>query len=286
MTTPAPALTHAAHGRDDAAPALALLCDWTPSGRPVNPLQPGDLGWHLRFDAEEVAGSIHVWSASDGPVAVGLLDGPVLRLALNPAPGWDIEALADAICALTDGTEAWCDAPSDALKAALLSRGWNDDTGEPWPIFFLGTAPAFPASAAIVTEAGAADRVAVQRAAFEGSTFTAERWQAMKDSLAGHLAVEVIVRTPGGEPAAAATGWLAGPGKCAVLEPVGAHPDHRGHRHARAAVHAACAALFDRGASGVSVLTPGDNTAAVALYTSAGFRREGQIGSLHRPARA
>ena len=33
------------------------------------------------------------------------------------------------------------------------------------------------------------------------------------------------MRTPAGQPAAAATGWFAGVGRCGLLEPVGTHPD-------------------------------------------------------------
>ncbi|MGR6918632.1 GNAT family N-acetyltransferase [[Actinomadura] parvosata] len=76
---------------------------------------------------------------------------------------------------------------------------------------------------------------------------------------------------PGGEPAAAATGWFAGPGRCGLLEPVGTHPDHRGHGYGREAVLGTCAALTERGASAVAVATPSANEAAVALYRSAGF---------------
>ncbi|MFB4278300.1 GNAT family N-acetyltransferase [Nonomuraea sp. MTCD27] len=69
----------------------------------------------------------------------------------------------------------------------------------------------------------------------------------------------------------AATGWFAGAGRCGPLEPVGTHPDHRGHGYGRDAVLGACAALADRGASAVAVVTPSTNDAAVALYRSAGF---------------
>jgi ribosomal protein S18 acetylase RimI-like enzyme len=111
----------------------------------------------------------------------------------------------------------------------------------------------------------------VQRSAFTRSTFTVQRWRAMKRSPAGGLAVEALVRTPAGEPAAAATGWFAGVGRCGLLEPVGTHPDHRGHGYGRDAVLGACTALAHRGASAVAVLTQSTNEAAVALYRSAGF---------------
>jgi GNAT superfamily N-acetyltransferase len=108
----------------------------------------------------------------------------------------------------------------------------------------------------------------------------------MKGSPAGELAVEALVRTPSGSPAAAATGWFAGVGKCGLLEPVGTHPDHRGHGYGRDAVLAVCAALASRGASAVAVTTPSTNHAAVALYRSAGFTvvRESRAWVRARPA--
>jgi ribosomal protein S18 acetylase RimI-like enzyme len=109
------------------------------------------------------------------------------------------------------------------------------------------------------------------RSAFPASTFTVARWQTMRRSPAGGLAVEALVRTPAGEPAAAATGWFAGVGRCGLLEPVGTHLDHRGHGYGRDAVLGACAALAERGASAVAVVAPSTNVAAVALYRSAGF---------------
>jgi GNAT superfamily N-acetyltransferase len=101
--------------------------------------------------------------------------------------------------------------------------------------------------------------VLVQRSAFAGSTFTVERWRTMQRSPAGGLAVEALVRTPAGEPAAAATGWFAGVGRCGLLEPVGTHPDHRGHGYGGDAVLGACAALAHQGASAVAVVAPSTN---------------------------
>ncbi|MGY0235510.1 GNAT family N-acetyltransferase [Longispora urticae] len=287
--------------RADAADLLDALAEWTPAGTLAHGLHLGDVGWFLRFDAEECAGRLLLWTAvTDGvraPVAAGFLDGPVLRLALRPdsAPARPaaadselVDALADDIGLLLGDAEAWCDAADGtALRAALVSRGWLDERDAPWPLLVhpLSPAPPRPDNARPVTEADADDRVAVQRAAFKGSTFTVERWRQMKDSVAGPFAVDVLVRTPDGEAAAAATGWFAGAGRCAILEPVGAHPDHQGKGYGRAAVHAACAALAERGASAVAVATPGDNRAAVALYLSAGFVHQRDLHDLYRPAR-
>jgi ribosomal protein S18 acetylase RimI-like enzyme len=74
-----------------------------------------------------------------------------------------------------------------------------------------------------------------------------------------------------GDAVAAATVWSAGPGRPGLLEPMGVHPDHRGHGYGTAITLAAASALRDLGASSAIVCTPSANTAAVATYRSAGF---------------
>lgn len=237
----------------EAGPAVQALCEWTPADAPGGGLHPGDVGWQLRF-----AAPIYLWSDDDVPAAVGFLDETVLRV--TTAPGADLKALA-ADAEKIPGTDA-----TDGLPMS----GWVPEEDKPWLVLSWSPRPV-SSRAAPVGESDAADRVLVQRSAFERSTFTVERWRAMKQSPAGDLAVETLVRTPAGAPAAAATGWFAGVGRCGLLEPVGAHPDHRGHGYGRDAVLGACAALADRGASAVAVVTPSFNEAAVALYRSAGF---------------
>jgi len=240
----------------ETGPALRALSEWTPVDAPAGGLHPGDVAWYLRFDDAVV----FLWVDGVVPVAVGFLDGPVLRV--TAAPGADIGALAaDAEQLFEPGIDS-----SDGLPMP----GWELEQEETWVVLSWTPRPV-SSRAEPVDAAGAADRVLVQRSAFAGSTFTVERWRTMKQSPAGGLAVEVLVRTPAGEPAAAATGWFAGAGRCGLLEPVGAHPEHRGHGYGRDAVLGACAALADRGASAVAVVTPSTNDAAVALYRSAGF---------------
>ncbi|WP_405195022.1 GNAT family N-acetyltransferase [Streptomyces anulatus] len=226
------------------------------------------MGWLLRRDDA----TVFLWidartdtraegvTTTGTPVAVGFLDGPVLRV--TAAPDADLGALAaDAEDLLVPGNDA-----TDGLPVP----GWEPDTEEPWLVFSWTPEPV-SSRAVQVTESDTADRALVHRAAFTGSTLTADHWRTMKKSPAGHLAVETLVRTPAGEPAAAATGWFGGAGRCGLLEPVGTHADHRGHGYGRDAVRGACAALADRGASAVAVLTPAGNEAAAALYRSAGF---------------
>lgn len=277
-------------GRTDAALAIDLLAQWTPAAALAGPLHPGDVGWFLRFDEAEVAQALRLWHDSDGPVAVSLQDGPVLRCGLAPRAYADpalAAALATQWSALAGDSEAWCDVPTGAaVSAELLTRGWQlDPDDEPWLCLVATDLPElFGPGTAVLSADDAADRVAVQRAAFEGSTFTPARWRLMTGSVAGSRCVEVLVRTAHGSAAAAATGWLADEGRCALLEPVGTHPDHRGRGYGLAAVRGACAALAQRGASAVAVLTPSTNEAAVALYRSAGFALVAEQRALYHPA--
>ncbi|MFF5877948.1 GNAT family N-acetyltransferase [Streptomyces californicus] len=252
--------------------ALRSLSVWTPADAPAGGLHPGDVGWLLRHSDA----TVHLWVDARGvgrtdpridprhnaaaPVAVGFLDGPVLRV--TGAPDTDLGAVvADAEDLLVRG---------NARTDGLPVPGWRPRTEEPRLVFSWTPRPV-ATRALPVEESDAADRVRVHRSAFTGSTFALKHWETMRASPAGHLAVETLVRTPDGDAAATATGWFAGPGRCGLLEPVGTHADHRGRGYGRDAVLGACAALADRGASAVAVLTPAANEAAAALYRSAGF---------------
>ena len=254
----------------EAGPALRALAEWTPAGSPGGGVHPGDVGWHLRFDDAAVL----LWTDAGVPVAAGLLDD-VLRV--TTAPGADLGALA------ADAEELF--EPGAGRSDGLPMPGWELDQHESWLVLSWAPRPV-RGRAEPVGPGNAADRVLVQRSAFAGSTFTVERWRAMKRSPAGGLAVDALVRTPEGEPAAAATGWFAGVGRCGLLEPVGTHPDHRGRGYGRDAVLGACAALADRGAGAVAVVTPSANEAAVALYRSAGFSVVRENRDWVRPSRA
>jgi hypothetical protein len=64
--------------RADAGPMIEALSDRVARDAPVNPLRPGDLGWHLRIDADELAGQLW-WASRRGyhtqPLALGLSHG-------------------------------------------------------------------------------------------------------------------------------------------------------------------------------------------------------------------
>jgi ribosomal protein S18 acetylase RimI-like enzyme len=76
--------------------------------------------------------------------------------------------------------------------------------------------------------------------------------------------------------------WSAGPGRPGLIEPLGAHRDHRGRGHGRSITLACAAALRELGASSALVCTPSSNVGGVAAYVSAGFRRLPDSHDLHR----
>jgi len=124
----------------------------------------------------------------------------------------------------------------------------------------------------------------VQRSAFgPRSTFQPELWHRMTTGPTYDARFEQVTWTPTGEAAAAATGWFAGEGRCAILEPVATHVDHRRQGYGRRVNLGVIAALARAGASGVRVQTPASNPAAVATYEACGLRHVDWSTALVRP---
>lgn len=291
-------------GLDAVARALGA---WQDEGaRPQ--LHPGDLGWFWRYGAPATAAAVRTWSADGRIVAAGPLDGPgLLRLATAPDLRRD-ERLARRLAADLDepdrgvlpaGTTC-VEAPADALVRDLLAeRGWVAD--ERWTPLRHDLSHAEPVEAGgprdVRPDAGAPDlrievvgperaavRAAVQRAAFDGSTFTAEHWHAMASGVQYADARCLVGYDERDAAVAMVTVWSAGRGRPGLLEPVGVHREHRRRGHGTAIVRAAVAALRGMGASSAVVCTPSARTAAVATYRSAGFRALPGLPDLRRDA--
>ena len=266
--------------RDQAHLATEALDAWAAPATYGGHLQSGDIGWALRLDDESIDDTMQVVSDGSETVAVLFRDGPVARTAFRPDRQHDLPValvLLELTEKLAAAGEAFAEAPPGSTYRSLLSAaGWVVDT-DPWVILYRPLTAAdgeyVDELATIVTsDRDVADRVEVQRAAFERSTFTVARWHQMAAGPTYDSKLDWLRRTHDGEPAAGATGWSAGPGKCGMLEPVGTHPDHRGAGHGLAVSRAAIAALARAGASGVTVHTPADNAAAVATYRACGLR--------------
>jgi GNAT superfamily N-acetyltransferase len=266
----------------DAGRVVDALRAWAPPGCYAPALHAGDVGWHLRLDDPVVEASLVVASDDTDIVAVALRDAPdTVRTSVRPDRVHDLAlaaALADfAGSGVPPGRPCWVEAqPGSALRSLLSARGWELDP-DPWALLYRSLSSVDgddddPLSRPLDGDQDIADRVAVQRSAFQGSTFTVERWHQMAGGPGYDASLDLLRRTPEGAPAAAATGWSAGDGRCGILEPVGTHPHHSGRGHGRAVSLAVIAALARRGASGVTVATPLSNDAAVRTYQSCGLR--------------
>ncbi|MFF7215213.1 GNAT family N-acetyltransferase [Streptomyces sp. NPDC008238] len=280
-------------GADGLGAAVGALGEWQYEGAPMQ-LHPGDVGWFWRFGAEATAAAVRTWSRGGRILAVGLLDGAgLLRLTLAPDVLRDEELARQVVADVTDpgrgvlrAGEAYVEAPAGALVQDLLAEaGW--DTDEPWtPLRRDLTQPVEDPGVRIeVTGPGRAGvRAAVQRAAFEASTFTEERWHAMAGGLPYAGARCLVAHDHRGDAVAAVTVWSAGPGRPGLLEPMGVHREHRGNGYGTAISVAAAAALRELGSSSAIVCTPSSNAVAVATYTAAGFRPRPEVRDRRRDA--
>ena len=261
--------------------AVSVLREWQSDAVPMQ-LHPGDLGWHWQFGAEATAAAVRTWRRDGQILAVGLLDGAeLLRLTTAPDAQWD-EHLAQQLVedvtvpdrgVLPAGKVA-IEASTGALVMDLLSAdGWKTD--EPWtPQRRDLTAPVEDHGLRIevITPERAHVRTAVHRAAFGSPKFTDERWHAMASGLPYDDARCLVGHDNQANAVAMVTVWSAGPRRPGVLEPMGVHPDHRGHGYGTAMTVAAASALQELGSSTAMVCTPSSNVGAVATYKSAGFQ--------------
>ncbi len=272
---------------------MRALREWQHDGAPLQ-LHPGDVGWYWRYGAEATAAAVRTWSRDGRMLAVGLLDGPeLLRLAIAPE-AVDDEELAHAMVAdvtqpergvLPEGEVCVEARFGGSFYGLLLGQGWVPD--ELWtPLCRDLTEPVEDCGVRIeaIGAEQAAVRCAVQRAAFDSSMFTTERWRAMAAGLPYAEARCLVAYDGPGNAVAAATVWSAGPGRPGLLEPMGVHRDHRGRGHGRAITVAAANALRDLGSSSAIVCTRSSNVAAVATYRSAGFQQLPEVPDVKRSA--
>ncbi|MGV8885723.1 MAG: GNAT family N-acetyltransferase [Microbacteriaceae bacterium] len=270
-TVPAPA---------DLPAITRTLAGWQHDGSPIQ-LHPGDLGWAWQAGAAALARNVRTWSADSRIVAIGLLDGPdLIRMAIDPDFS-DDPSLASRIVAdltapdrgvLPAGTATAEARFGAALRNQLRQEGWDAD--EPWTPLVRDLSQPVPDSGVRIVEVTtelARARVDLQNAAFGSASFTEERRLAASRSAAFANARDLIAFDGQNTAVAMVTVWSAGVAKPGVLEPMGVHPDHRGHGYGRAISLAAAAALRDLGASQATVCTPSENVGAVATYASAGF---------------
>ena len=279
-------------GVDGLSAAVRVLQEWQYEGAPMQ-LHPGDLGWHWRFGAEATAAAVRTWSRDGHILAVGMLDSPrLLRLAIAPEAEHDEELAQQMVADVTQPERDVLPAGNvniearigDLFRGLLFDDGWRD-ADEPWTPLSRDLAEPVEDCGMRIEVIGperAHVRAAVQRSAFDGSTFTDERWHAMAAGLPYADARCLVAYDDQDTAVAAATVWSAGPGRPGLIEPMGVHREYRGHGYGRAINVAASAALKELGSSSAIVCTPSSNVGAVATYKSAGFQQLPEVRDLHR----
>lgn len=278
---------------DELSEVVRVLREWQYDGAPFQ-LHPGDVGWFWRFGAAATAVAVRTWSRDGQLLAIGLLDGPeLLRLTMAPAAHQDEELgrqlaadISDPERGVLPAGRVAVEAPTGALVQEVLSEaGWNTD--EPWtPLRRDLAEPVLDPSVRIevIGPEQAPVRTALQQAAFDKSTFTDERWQAMAAGLPYADARCLVAYDDQGTAVATVTVWSAGVGKPGLVEPMGVHRDHRGHGYGRAITVAGAAALQRLGSSSAIVYTRSSNVGGVATYKSAGFEESPETHDLYRDA--
>jgi len=282
------------HDRAGIGELLTAMSAWPHPERVAAALHQGDLGWHLRLEDAAIQDDAFVgWWDDETLLAVGLLEGALGRFSVRPGHDRDPdlgERVAQTCRELPADAEVYVDLrPETATRRILAGEGWTLDP-EPWAALhadLAGWRPAVDLDRCVVVEAAdaVADRVAVQRAGFEGSTFTADAWARMAAG-PGYRRDLDLVLVGDGVPVSIATAWWAGEGATAILEPVAAHRDHRGRGWGVRAVTALITRLRDLGVSGVTVCTPLDYVGAVATYRAAGLHPVEHFQSLVRQSSA
>ncbi|MFJ1913051.1 GNAT family N-acetyltransferase [Streptomyces sp. NPDC088147] len=271
--------------------AVGVLREWQYDGAPMQ-LHPGDLGWFWRSGAEATAAAVRTWSQDGLILAVGLLDGPgLLRLTIAPEAQRNEELAQRLVEDVTDPERGVLprgkvniESPMGALIQDLLfEQGWNTD--EPWTPLRRDLAEPVKDPGVRIGVIGperAHVFAAVHRAAWDGSTFTDERWHAMAAGLPYADARCLVAYDDRDNAVAAVTVWSAGPCRPGLLEPMGVHREHRRHGYGKAITVAAAAALQELGSSSAIVCTPSSNPGAVATYKSAGFQQRPEVRDQYR----
>jgi len=277
--------------REDEVSAIgSALVRWGASDPLATGLQAGDFGWLMREGVEALGRTCLVCvDDRDTIVACGLREGDDgLWLQVDPVRFFD----RDVARAIVDGAvdagvhEISCPAAPSAVRADLARRGATIDP-DPWPHLWRPLTDddliAWPDVVSTESEALRTARIAVQRSAFETSTFSMEKWEAMAAGPLFRPELDLVALDVAGAGVSALTAWLPEGATCGVIEPMGTHRDHRRQGYGLLVLRASFAALRKLGAEGVRVGVARGNTAALATYARAGFRVVGQDTTMRLP---
>jgi GNAT superfamily N-acetyltransferase len=270
---------------------VRALREWQYDEAPAQ-LHPGDLGWNWSFGAEATAAAVRSWSRDGQILALGFMDSPtLLRLAMAPDARDDDELVDQVVIDVTEPEHGVLPRGGASVEArfggpfreTLVGLGWV--TEESWTPLQRDLAEPVQESGVRIDVIGAelvSERAALQRASFDGSTFSEDRWYAMARGLPYADAQCLIAYDDENSAVAVVTVWSAGPGRPGLLEPMGVHREHRGHGYGTAITLAAAAALRRLGSSSATVCTRSSNLGAIATYRSAGFQQLPDVPDLRR----
>ena len=182
----------------------------------------------LRHGREETAKLLSVWRSSSGEIgAVAIAeggDGIWLQISPELLRDGDLAgSIADDIERLGLKSVAYPSIPA-AIRRELGVRLFAIDQG-PWLHLWRPLVDEdvqeIPGVVSTATDALIEMRVGVQRAAFERSTFTREKWSQMAEGPSFRREFDLIALNEDGVGVSAVTVWLSGTGTCGVVEPMG-----------------------------------------------------------------
>ena len=259
----------------------------------------GEIAWSLAGLTPGDVWSGHIWLDDGDPLAWATLQWepevisrPGEREARPDTLEWQTRpahvGLLDEILdwaeseATTHGLAASARAANTAAVASLESRGYAVDRTAPWNLLNVRPLdhipePVVPDGHRLTTMAELDDvvrRVAVHRAAWDGSTMSERRYRQIMRTWPYRADLDCVVEAPSGELVASALAWYDPGLGVGELEPVGTHRDHRRKGIARAVNLYALHRLKAAGATEAIVACRGDADypAPKQLYESVGFR--------------
>lgn len=261
----------------------------------------------LWFDADGVAG--YAWFEPPtgaevdlradldwhGDVGTAMLEwSEQMRLQSRAAYPWlvGIEDMAEWAAAVrrpnpTQRHGHWltiqADEADDGRVAALRRRGFTPtshhdvtygrDLTQPVPLAELPQRCRLRA----VTRRDLAERVAVHRDAWVGSSWTLERYEALRAAAPYDESLDLVVEdVTDGRFLACCICWADAVSGSGHFEPVGARPAARGRGLTRELIREGFRRLAARGLAAAYTETPGFNAPAQALYLSSGFTPRGK----------
>ncbi len=253
----------------------------------------GDVIWQLfRADVGATA-SVRLWEDGDGNLrGFAMPDNGVVVLQMHPATRGD-DRLEDAMLAWA---EAACrEQPRDGATPVLETDAFDDDTQRlavltrrgyervadgptllrfHQPLGMPPPAPQLPRGFTVrhVVEADFAERVALHREVWTNSRVTVESYRRMR-AVMGYLPdLDIVAAAPDGTLASYCICWYDSESRTGLYEPVGTRPAFRGQGIGKAVIVEGLRRLRAHGARLAIVQTYEGNSAAIRLYTSAGFR--------------